>query len=206
MAKIYMTRSRYSGYRKDAQLRGVSIPHTYDSYKIAVAKFKGCRGSARERNIVWELTFEQWWGIWAASGKWKKRGSYKGQYVMARYNDTGPYAVGNVRIITNTANTLERKISDKARSTAAELMRALGRSRKGKPSGRKGVPFTKRHKAAISISLLGREIPQTTKDAVSASNRKRKGEKRKPQTKAQKQAKSLAALLRHAANRKEPQS
>lgn len=60
---------------------------------------------ARSRGIPWELTFEQWWGIWEASGKWALRGTRFGQYVMARYGDVGPYSVANVSICTASDNT-----------------------------------------------------------------------------------------------------
>jgi hypothetical protein len=50
------------------------------------------------RNIDWELTFPEWWDIWNKSGKYKHRGRKKGNYVMARYGDNGPYSKDNVYI------------------------------------------------------------------------------------------------------------
>jgi len=67
-------------------------------------KFKAQRDRAAFRGIPWELTFEQWWGIWEASGKWEKRGKTKGCYVMARRGDQGAYSVGNVFICTHAQN------------------------------------------------------------------------------------------------------
>lgn len=64
---------------------------------------------ARKRGIEWLLTFDEWWEIWAQSGKWEQRGRHKGGYVMARYGDVGPYSRENVRIITNKENCLEAR-------------------------------------------------------------------------------------------------
>ena len=60
-----------------------------------------------QRGIEFTLTFQEWWDIWQQSGKWEERGRKKGQYVMSRYGDTGPYAVGNVFIQTHTDNSKE---------------------------------------------------------------------------------------------------
>jgi len=62
------------------------------------------RGHARDRGIEFTLTFEEWWKIWQDSGHWDQRGQGSNEYCMARHNDTGPYAVGNVSIITSHVN------------------------------------------------------------------------------------------------------
>jgi hypothetical protein len=59
---------------------------------------------AKRRGIGFELTYEQWMEIWLKSGQILNRGMELGQYVMARNNDTGPYAVGNVSIIMGSQN------------------------------------------------------------------------------------------------------
>lgn len=66
------------------------------------------RQRARQRGVAWELTFDQWWKIWEDSGLWKCRGNWVGGAVMMRNGDTGPYAVGNVRIGSHTENVVER--------------------------------------------------------------------------------------------------
>jgi NUMOD3 motif-containing protein len=75
-------------------------------------KFYNHRMSANERGIPFLLTFEQWWRIWQDSGHWEDRGRGRNQYCMARFGDKGPYAIGNVRIITVLENAGERKLSD----------------------------------------------------------------------------------------------
>jgi hypothetical protein len=63
--------------------------------------------NARQRGISFELTFEQWWGIWE---RWfHMRGRGKNALCMARQNDEGPYAIGNVYLTTNLGNALDVK-------------------------------------------------------------------------------------------------
>ena len=62
------------------------------------------RYGARERQISFDLTLWQWWTIWRDSGHWDDRGPGRG-YVMCRYGDVGPYAVGNVFIGPGVENT-----------------------------------------------------------------------------------------------------
>ena len=70
------------------------------------------RGAA-DRGIEFLLSFEQWWELWEPH--WEKRGTRKGQMCMCRRHDTGPYAVGNVRIATNRENHQERAMMNKIR-------------------------------------------------------------------------------------------
>ena len=56
------------------------------------------RFNAKARGIEFCLTFEEWKRLWVESGKLDQRGARRGQYVMARHGDQGPYAIGNVRI------------------------------------------------------------------------------------------------------------
>lgn len=66
--------------------------------------FLSHRGNAKARGIPFLLTYDQWLEIWTASGHLHERGRHKGQYVMARFGDVGPYAVGNVEIVTAEEN------------------------------------------------------------------------------------------------------
>lgn len=66
------------------------------------------KGHAKKRGVQFLMTFEEWWDIWQTSGRWEQRGHFRGQYVMARYGDAGPYVVGNVRICTCSENLAER--------------------------------------------------------------------------------------------------
>ena len=61
-------------------------------------------GSSNKRGVKFDLTYEQWLEIWESSGFAHLRGRGKGKYCMARHNDIGPYAVGNVSIMPISQN------------------------------------------------------------------------------------------------------
>lgn len=63
--------------------------------------------SARNRGIGFTLTLAEWLRIWNDSGKWERRGRTGDLYCMARIRDTGPYELGNVKIVTNRENVSE---------------------------------------------------------------------------------------------------
>jgi len=65
------------------------------------------RRSAIKRGIKFDLTFTEWWSIWQQSGYWYHRGCCRGQYVMARFGDKGPYAISNVAIVLVSQNAIE---------------------------------------------------------------------------------------------------
>lgn len=68
------------------------------------------KACAKRRGIKFNLTFEEWWNIWEKSGKWKQRGCKKGQYVMSRINDSGPYDIDNVFIQQHSDNISEAQV------------------------------------------------------------------------------------------------
>jgi hypothetical protein len=70
-------------------------------------QFREAVRNARARDIEFLLTYSEWLKIWQDSGHLSERGKKLGQYVMARFGDKGPYAVGNVRIIATTENLAE---------------------------------------------------------------------------------------------------
>jgi len=75
-----------------------------EGYKAYAAQKK----MARVRSIEFLLTYEEWLDIWKQSGHWHERGHRKGQYVMSRPKDRGPYASWNVKIVTVAVNNLDR--------------------------------------------------------------------------------------------------
>lgn len=74
------------------------------SYSTPEGKYYQQSLQAKQRGIPWEFTFDKWWAVWQASGKWDQRGPRIGQYVMARRGDVGFYSEENVVICTSTAN------------------------------------------------------------------------------------------------------
>jgi DNA-binding CsgD family transcriptional regulator len=85
--------------------------------------YKFQKKSAQYRGIEWKFNLSQWWEVWEKSGKWEKRGRGKYMYCMARNEDSGPYEIGNVKIITNGENIaegFETSPMDKRRSLASK--------------------------------------------------------------------------------------
>jgi hypothetical protein len=70
-------------------------------------KFASHKGDAKRRGIPFLLTFDEWLGIWEASGRLPERGHGQGRYVMARCGDRGGYELGNVRVILFEENARE---------------------------------------------------------------------------------------------------
>ena len=57
------------------------------------------------------MTVEEMWQLWKPYWHLRFDSDHYGswpKYVLARYGDKGDYTVGNCRVITNRANTLER--------------------------------------------------------------------------------------------------
>ena len=89
-------------------------------YSTPLGKFMQQRRQAKQREVAWELTYEEWWAIWQESGKWEQRGRKAGCFAMCRKGDVGPYRAGNVFIGTHANN-----VRDANRGT----QRLLGRGR-----------------------------------------------------------------------------
>ena len=112
----------------------------------AQCKFRGHAKGAKKRGITFLFTFDEWMGIWWGSGHWFERGCKKGQFVMCRTGDVGPYAIGNVRIDTCGANAREANVGKKHHSKSCTvdgvtiypsrlaLIAALGKGRRGSRS------------------------------------------------------------------------
>ena len=60
------------------------------------------RQNARRRGIEFLFTFSDWLRTWGEAIELRGRGA--DALCMSRINDTGPYAEGNVEIITNRGN------------------------------------------------------------------------------------------------------
>jgi hypothetical protein len=109
-----------------------NTPLTEAERAAALERFKQQRRRATARGIGWQLSFEQWLGLWLASGKWHLRGSGSDKFVMARRGDVGPYSPDNCFICP-----FEQNVADGHRF------------RSGKPAGRgwtlrEGARFSRR--------------------------------------------------------------
>lgn len=83
------------------------------------------RWNAKMRSVDFSLSFGEWLGIWIASGKILRRGCRRGQYVMARHNDRGAYALNNVSIVLASENTAEAHRGKPGTPHSAETRRLL---------------------------------------------------------------------------------
>jgi len=83
------------------------------------------RRNAANRGIEWKLSYPEWVKFWQESGLLEQRGRSADQYCMARLNDDGPYALGNIYISTLAANS--QKGIERARdgSHSSELLRCI---------------------------------------------------------------------------------
>lgn len=97
------TRQRVKEWRDNNRCRYRAIQKAYR--RSVRGKFLKQKQRAKARGIEWLLTFDEWWDIWQC--KWELRGRAPDQLVMARIGDSGPYAVGNVKLITGRENSAE---------------------------------------------------------------------------------------------------
>jgi hypothetical protein len=119
------------------------------------------RATSKDRGIDFTLSFSEWLGIWIASGKLLRRGRQCGQYVMARNGDRGPYALGNITIITHSENVRQFQLGKIA---SPETCRRISAACVGKPK-------SPEHRAKLSLALRGRSLPPEQCAKIAASNR-----------------------------------
>ena len=74
-------------------------------------RYYNAKRCAKERNIAWQFTLQSWLDWWGDDID--NRGCHKGQLVMARIGDIGPYHPDNVRKITCLENHNEAHIGRK---------------------------------------------------------------------------------------------
>jgi hypothetical protein len=120
---------------------------------------------ARQRGIEFLLTMEEWVTIWRESGHLHERGRGRGKYVMARYGDQGPYAVGNVKIITHSENCSEGMRGNKSRlgklhtaETKAKISAKCRITNRGRVPWNKGRPHSDIHRAKLSAAQKLRRL------------------------------------------------
>lgn len=128
-------------------------------------KYRRQKYSAKYRGIPFELTFDEWMKIWTGSGHWHERGRGKG-YVMARFGDKGPYAIGNVKIITNAENRREQgPFSDERLANIKKQRCGVKRSDDIRIKIRNSM--FERTNNKIMVDYLG--VPMTVAQAVNAA-------------------------------------
>lgn len=119
-------------------------------YRSYCKQIVNTRFRAKTKDIKFNMNFYEWWVIWASSGHIRNMGKYKGQYVMARHNDSGDYAPDNVSIITISENTVA---AHKGRKHSEEAKAKIGAAHKGK---------------TVSEATRAKIVATSVRDALSA--------------------------------------
>lgn len=122
------------------------------------------KNDAKRRGIGFEFTVDEWMEEWISSGKMLQRGCRKGQYVMARYNDIGPYRAGNIHIITVEENMREMW----GNSEKTKLMR------KRMSESHVGLKHSDASKKKMSEVKMGHEVSVETRLKMSQAIKGRK--------------------------------
>lgn len=119
MADPYNSREKQLAYQREWMRK-------WKKANPKLVAFYNQRTHAKRRHVAFLMTFEEWWSIWKMSGKWEQRGRHSEQYVMARFRDSGPYSVGNVRICTGEENRMEQaaNLSDETRQRKSAANKA----------------------------------------------------------------------------------
>jgi hypothetical protein len=94
-----------------------SVTHGYP--KRAFGAFRDQYLRSLKRGIEWEFTIKDWWEWWQLDGRWENRGCGRDNYVMARFNDLGPYHPSNVYCATASQNGADLKWNLKHRAALA---------------------------------------------------------------------------------------
>lgn len=127
--------------------------------------YQSQKANAKQRNIEWQFSFEEWCLKWEQSGKWDLRGcSNEKPYLMCRNNDSGPYSFNNTKIDTiwSNLNEIDRSKRKKPVNTRVYPPRKIKPKSligKGRPvdSGRlitiNGITYPTITKAAKALNI-----------------------------------------------------
>ena len=72
----------------------------------AKQKYNNHKQNAKYRGIAFEITFDEWYNWWLSNGvdKHQEHDHNKNSLCMCRYNDAGPYKLGNIYCDNRSAN------------------------------------------------------------------------------------------------------
>ncbi|MFA6204179.1 MAG: hypothetical protein WC710_13465 [Gallionella sp.] len=89
-----------------SDMKQIQIAYSFAG-KDPLSLYHDQKYKAMLRGIAWEFNFKTWMDVWIESGCWFQRGKRRGEYVMSRRLDQGPYSPENVKIITTENNLSE---------------------------------------------------------------------------------------------------
>lgn len=161
-AACLATIAKYCSKKCKHKFQRKSERHNYLQKRYQSQKYTSSR-----RQIKFLLSFEQWVKIWEDSGRLDARGRVRGAYCMARLGDKGPYAVGNIKIITFDANCAERIFSE---STRNKMRRAqIGRKHTTVTKAKiRAASLKQRHSAETRAKLRALRVGKKTSARVRA--------------------------------------
>ena len=126
---------------------------TKDIYRKRYTQHKS---NAKMRGVEFLFAFDEWKDWWVATGKWEQRGKLRGQYVMRRHGDIGPYAVDNVFCGVTEENVRDGNFG---KEITIETRNKISASNTGKPhpwsAGNKNPMHRLEVKAKISAATGG---------------------------------------------------
>lgn len=125
-----------------------------EQIRIAKIKFRYQRARARQRNIDWLLSFDEWYSWWQSTGHWHERGITSGKYVMSRYGDIGPYSLDNIFCQTRDDNCREANHKLKGIKKSQEFCNNLSKKLKGQSKPQQQGNLNRFHKDNLTDDLI----------------------------------------------------
>lgn len=126
---------------------------TKDIYRKRYTQHKS---NAKMRGVKFLFTFDEWKDWWIATGKWEQRGKLRGQYVMRRHGDVGPYSIDNVFCGVTEENVRDGNLG---KEITLETRNKISASNKGQSHpwslGDKNPMHRPEVKAKMSIAVGG---------------------------------------------------
>lgn len=117
-----------------------------DDDKKLKRKYINKRVNAAKEGIDFLLSFEDFCQLVLDAGLVSSDLGFTGKmYVLARYNDTGPYEYGNCRFILQSENAKEKVVSEKMRQSSIEKCKMMTAMYKDDPEFK-----AKRYQALIT--------------------------------------------------------
>jgi hypothetical protein len=147
------------------------VSMTRPAMRFARKRYDQQRSNASSRRIPWQIKFPAWIAIWWSSGHWHERGKRRGQWVMARPGDIGPYREGNVAIVPNAVNASEGHLgkprSAEVRRRPRERCKALGEAGwRHAVNARIGTHHSPETRARMSASQITRQARERAEREV----------------------------------------
>jgi NUMOD3 motif len=135
-------------------------------------QYRDQKYQAKKRGLDFNFTYEEWLDWWGEDIT--KRGHCKGNLVMSRYGDIGPYHPDNV-----FKNTQEQNISaaQKGKTQSDELKAKKSAAQKGRPKSEetrarmRGRPKSEEHRAKLSAAGKGKTLSEEHRAKISAARK-----------------------------------